>query len=209
MTPGVIRNPGEGRTIAVVGDVYRFLATGEDTNGNYAFWEAFVTPGGGPPAHVHSREEKRLLHPRRRDHLHDWRQTPASQRRDVFFEIGVRCLKALPPPPRPRRKRSRGCWLLRLDTASRSSCQVFDGGRSPDGLAVPLFDLLEGRPLVDRQVVGLVALDDVLRLLYRSVPLVAVEEDLPGHFLLDRPSHLSCLRVPFDMIARLEVSCHC
>ena len=54
----VIRKPAEGRTIAVVGDVYRFLATGEDTNGKYAMWEAIVPPGGGPPPHVHSREEE-------------------------------------------------------------------------------------------------------------------------------------------------------
>ncbi len=53
-----IRQPGEGRTIAVVGDVYRFLATGEDTDGKYAMWEAIVPPGGGPPPHVHSREEE-------------------------------------------------------------------------------------------------------------------------------------------------------
>ena len=53
-----LRTPGEGRTIAVVGDVYRFLATGEDTDGKYAIWEAIVPPGGGPPPHVHSREEE-------------------------------------------------------------------------------------------------------------------------------------------------------
>ena len=53
-----IRKPTEGRTIAVVGDVYRFLALGEDTNGKYAMWEAIVPPGGGPPPHVHSREEE-------------------------------------------------------------------------------------------------------------------------------------------------------
>ena len=53
-----IRKPNEGRTIAVVGDVYRFLATGDDTNGKYAMWEAIVPPGGGPPPHVHSREEE-------------------------------------------------------------------------------------------------------------------------------------------------------
>ena len=47
-----------GRTIAVVGDVYRFLATGEDTDGKYAMCEAVVPPGGGPPPHVHSREEE-------------------------------------------------------------------------------------------------------------------------------------------------------
>ena len=54
----IIRSPSQGRVVAVVGDVYRFLATGEDTNGKYALWEAIVPPGGGPPAHVHSREEE-------------------------------------------------------------------------------------------------------------------------------------------------------
>jgi quercetin dioxygenase-like cupin family protein len=53
-----LRTPNEGRTIAVVGDVYRFMATGDDTNGKYAMWEAIVPPGGGPPPHVHSREEE-------------------------------------------------------------------------------------------------------------------------------------------------------
>ena len=54
----ILKTLTEGRTIAVVGDVYRFLATGEDTNGQYAQWEAIVPPGGGPPPHVHSREEE-------------------------------------------------------------------------------------------------------------------------------------------------------
>src|SRR5713101_6517519 len=54
----LVKKPGEGRTVAVVGDVYRFLATGEDTNGKYALWEALVPPGGGPLPHVHSREEE-------------------------------------------------------------------------------------------------------------------------------------------------------
>ena len=53
-----LRRSNEGRTIAVVGDVYRFMATGEDTSGKYAMWEAIVPPGGGPPPHVHSREEE-------------------------------------------------------------------------------------------------------------------------------------------------------
>jgi hypothetical protein len=34
MLQAVMRKPGEGRTVAVVGTVYRFLATGEDANGN-------------------------------------------------------------------------------------------------------------------------------------------------------------------------------
>ena len=53
-----LRRTTEGRTIAVAGDVYRFLATGEDTEGRYAQWEAVVPPGGGPPPHIHAREEE-------------------------------------------------------------------------------------------------------------------------------------------------------
>ena len=53
-----IKIPPQGRIVAVLGDVYRFLATGEDTDGKYALWEATVPPGGGPPPHVHSREEE-------------------------------------------------------------------------------------------------------------------------------------------------------
>ena len=33
-------------------------AINKDTNGKYAVWEAIVPPGGGPPPHVHSREEE-------------------------------------------------------------------------------------------------------------------------------------------------------
>lgn len=48
----------QGQTVAVVGDVYRFLATGEETGGKYAMFEAWVPPGGGPPPHIHEREEE-------------------------------------------------------------------------------------------------------------------------------------------------------
>jgi quercetin dioxygenase-like cupin family protein len=58
LRPPVINRPPQGRTLAVVGDVYRLLATGEETNGAYALLEAVVSPGGGPPPHVHSREEE-------------------------------------------------------------------------------------------------------------------------------------------------------
>ena len=53
-----LRKPNEGHTISVVGDVYRFLATGEETDGKYAMWEATVPSKGGPPPHIHSREEE-------------------------------------------------------------------------------------------------------------------------------------------------------
>jgi quercetin dioxygenase-like cupin family protein len=56
--PPILRQPTEGQTIAVVGDVYRFLATGDETDGRYAMFETVVFPGGGPPPHSHSREEE-------------------------------------------------------------------------------------------------------------------------------------------------------
>jgi quercetin dioxygenase-like cupin family protein len=59
--PATIRKPGEGRRIGIVGDVYRFLATGEETDGKYATFEAIVPPGSGPPPHIHSREEESFL----------------------------------------------------------------------------------------------------------------------------------------------------
>jgi quercetin dioxygenase-like cupin family protein len=54
----LVRTPNAGRRVAVVGDVYRFLATGKETDGKYALIDATVPPGGGPPMHVHSREEE-------------------------------------------------------------------------------------------------------------------------------------------------------
>ena len=54
----VVKQASEGRTVGLVGDVYRFLSVSEDTNGKYALFEAIVSPGGGPPPHVHSREEE-------------------------------------------------------------------------------------------------------------------------------------------------------
>ena len=53
-----MRFPKQVCTVSLVGDVYRFLATGEDTNCKYSLIEALVGPGGGPPPHVHSREEE-------------------------------------------------------------------------------------------------------------------------------------------------------
>jgi mannose-6-phosphate isomerase-like protein (cupin superfamily) len=53
-----VKQHGESRKIGVVGDVFRFLVMGEDTDGRYAQWEAIVPPGDGPPPHIHSREEE-------------------------------------------------------------------------------------------------------------------------------------------------------
>ncbi len=46
------------RDFALSGDLNRFLLTGEHTGGVYAQWEAHVPPAGGPPLHVHEREDE-------------------------------------------------------------------------------------------------------------------------------------------------------
>ena len=41
---------GEGKTLWVLGDLYEFKATGEDTGGKFALWETTTPPGNpGPP----------------------------------------------------------------------------------------------------------------------------------------------------------------
>ena len=50
--------PGEGKAYSAVGDVYRVLASGEQTGGVYALSEIRVSPNNGPPPHVHSRDDE-------------------------------------------------------------------------------------------------------------------------------------------------------
>lgn len=57
MTTGVL-GAGEGRSVWVVGDRYTIKAGGADTGGAFALIEALVPPGGGPPPHVHRREDE-------------------------------------------------------------------------------------------------------------------------------------------------------
>ena len=41
-----------------MGDVYRVLASGEQTGGVYALSEIRVSPNNGPPPHIHSRDDE-------------------------------------------------------------------------------------------------------------------------------------------------------
>ena len=52
------RPAGTGATYLGPGDVYRFLVTGAETGGAYFAMEAIVAPGGGPPPHIHRREDE-------------------------------------------------------------------------------------------------------------------------------------------------------
>ena len=50
--------PGEGDAFSAAGDVYRVLASGEQTGGAYALSEIRVTPSNGPPPHIHSHDDE-------------------------------------------------------------------------------------------------------------------------------------------------------
>ena len=54
----VVHPTDEVRVVFGAGDEYRYLATGEDTDGEYFLVEAIVPPGGGPPTHIQTREEE-------------------------------------------------------------------------------------------------------------------------------------------------------
>ncbi len=50
---------GEGKTVWMVGtDLITFKATGASTGGAYALFDSLVLPGGGPPPHIHTREDE-------------------------------------------------------------------------------------------------------------------------------------------------------
>lgn len=53
-----VRKPDEGLRVASAGSVYRYLAVGDETNGQYALFDNVLHPGDGAPLHLHSREEE-------------------------------------------------------------------------------------------------------------------------------------------------------
>ena len=59
-----------------------------------------------------------------------------------------------------------------------------------------------------RQVVRLIALDQILRLFPRSMNRVALERDFGGMLFLDRPPNPSCFRVPFNVVSYVKVVGH-
>ena len=49
---------GEGERIWIVGDTMTLKATGQATDGRLLLLENLTTPGGGPPPHIHTREDE-------------------------------------------------------------------------------------------------------------------------------------------------------
>lgn len=54
----IILGPGEGLNYWLIGDRLTFKVTGEQSGGAYAIAVNSIPPGGGPPPHVHYREDE-------------------------------------------------------------------------------------------------------------------------------------------------------
>jgi mannose-6-phosphate isomerase-like protein (cupin superfamily) len=52
---------GEGERIWIVGDTMTLKSTGESTGGGLLLFENLTAPGGGPPPHIHTREDEFFL----------------------------------------------------------------------------------------------------------------------------------------------------
>ncbi len=50
--------PDEGRALWVAGELLTLKMVGEDTDGAFTILEEITPPQGGPPPHMHSREEE-------------------------------------------------------------------------------------------------------------------------------------------------------
>ena len=56
--PGYSLRAGEGERLWIVGDTMTFKAIGDSTAGGLVLLENLTAPGGGPPPHVHTREDE-------------------------------------------------------------------------------------------------------------------------------------------------------
>ena len=54
----ILRAPDEGRMLWVVGELLPLKLVGSDTDGAFALLEEVTPPQGGPPPHMHTREDE-------------------------------------------------------------------------------------------------------------------------------------------------------
>ena len=54
----ILLNQGQGRSFWVLGDLYIFKVTGQESDGAFTVIEQVIQPQGGPPPHVHHREDE-------------------------------------------------------------------------------------------------------------------------------------------------------
>lgn len=52
--PPISTGSNEGKNISVIGDTYRILVSGKQTDGAFAVIDMLIPPGGGPGPHAHA-----------------------------------------------------------------------------------------------------------------------------------------------------------
>lgn len=57
----VILKNREGKSYWVLGDLYTFKVTGKETGGAFTVMDQVIQPQGGPPPHIHLREDEAFL----------------------------------------------------------------------------------------------------------------------------------------------------
>jgi quercetin dioxygenase-like cupin family protein len=57
-TEPLVRDPGTGSRLNVLGVTHICKATGAETGGSFSLWEDIVPPGAGAPPHTHTREDE-------------------------------------------------------------------------------------------------------------------------------------------------------
>jgi quercetin dioxygenase-like cupin family protein len=58
MSNFILQKLSDAPRIAAGGDLYRFLAESSQVGGAFALWHSTIPPGGGPPPHLHRREQE-------------------------------------------------------------------------------------------------------------------------------------------------------
>lgn len=83
--------PGQGSTYLVLGDLYTFLAVGEDTGGTYALYEIVMQPQSTTPPHNHDQAaESHYILEGEIEYQFDGQTTVATQGTYLSFPKGLR-----------------------------------------------------------------------------------------------------------------------
>ena len=151
-----ITTPGSGRAIYVAGDLYTFLVEGHQSGGSFALWHAVVPPGGGPPPHIHSREDEAFY---------------VLKGQITFFAGGVRQVAG---PGNGICLPRGGEHAFRNETAEPAETLIMV---TPAGFDQMMFEV--GKPVTDRNApIPAMTHEDVERLLV-TAPRYGVEIKLP------------------------------
>lgn len=81
MDKPILLNHGEGNSYWVLGDLYTFKVTGKETGGAFTIIDQVIQPQGGPPPHIHKREDEAF-------YIHEGTFSFLCGEKEAVFETG-------------------------------------------------------------------------------------------------------------------------